>query len=104
MKEGREEKRDEENKGEMKRKGRKIRGKERRTRRRKRVRPEQAVPVYEEKCIWLSSGFGNSPLPFSYYRKRPAKMRNYHRRGWILGLIVLNQSSRAGMQVISRWR
>lgn len=25
-------------------------------------------------------------------------MRNYHRRGWILGLIVSNQSSGASMQ------
>jgi hypothetical protein len=25
-------------------------------------------------------------------------MRNYHRRGWILGLIVSNQSSGANMQ------
>lgn len=96
--EGRRKERRDEKEGEKdKRKGEKDK-------RRKRVRPEQAVRVYEEKCIWLSSGFGNSPLPFSYYRKRPAKMRNYHRRGWILGLIVLNQSSGAGMQVISRWR
>lgn len=51
-----------------------------------------------------AQALGTRPLPFSHYRKRPAKMRNYHRRGWILGLIVLNQSSGAGTQVISRWR
>lgn len=56
----------------------------------------------------LASGsaqaLGTRPLPFSHYRKRPAKMRNDHRRHWILGLIVLNQSSGAGMQSILRWR
>lgn len=33
------------------------------------------------KCIWLTpEGLRIWPLPFSHYRKRPAKMRNYTRR------------------------
>ena len=46
--------------------GKKEAGKEGRTRRRKKKdkeRPEQAVHVWEETCIWLSPSFGNSATP-----------------------------------------
>lgn len=64
----------------------------------------QAVFACGEGASGSAQALGTRPLPVSHYRKRPAKMRNYCRRGWILGLIVLNRSSGAGTQGTSRWR
>lgn len=82
-------------------KDRRKRGKERRTRRRKKMQGSDQNRLFRsvrKSTSGSDQALGTQPLPFSHYRKRAAKMRNYHRRGWILGLIVLNQSTGAGMQ------
>lgn len=79
------------------REGRKGGQEEERSRQRE---PRPAVLAGGGMRIWMRLSSGSRPLPLSHYRKPPAKMRNDCRRGWILGLIVSNQCTGAGMQGI----
>lgn len=81
-------------------------GKERRTRRkdRDRERPDRLFTPGGRGISGSASALGTRPLPVSHYRTRPAKMRNEQRRGWLLGLIVWNRSSGAGLRGILGWR